>query len=53
MALVGCRECRRQISSEAAKCPHCGVPSRQTKFASWLYVLAGILTLISLYVLNG
>lgn len=27
MALSTCRECRPQVSSEAASCPHCGVPS--------------------------
>lgn len=26
MALAECRECGRQISTEAATCPHCGVP---------------------------
>lgn len=27
VALVKCRECGREISSEATSCPHCGVPS--------------------------
>lgn len=26
MALMYCRECGRQVSSEAPICPHCGVP---------------------------
>ena len=26
MALAECRECGRQVSTEAATCPHCGVP---------------------------
>lgn len=26
MALVPCRECQREISSEAPACPHCGAP---------------------------
>ena len=26
MALVDCRECGRDISTEARECPHCGVP---------------------------
>src|SRR5512142_172152 len=26
MALEPCRECGRQVSTEAAVCPHCGVP---------------------------
>jgi hypothetical protein len=35
MALVTCRECSAQVSTEAAICPHCGAeypsPERQTK----------------------
>jgi hypothetical protein len=27
MALAPCRECGRDVSSEAVSCPHCGVPS--------------------------
>ena len=27
MALMYCRECGKQVSSEARSCPHCGVPS--------------------------
>lgn len=26
MALIRCRECRRQVSTEAVACPHCGAP---------------------------
>jgi TM2 domain-containing membrane protein YozV len=26
MALMYCRECGKQVSSEAPTCPHCGVP---------------------------
>jgi hypothetical protein len=26
MALKACRECGQQVSTEAASCPHCGVP---------------------------
>lgn len=26
MALMPCRECRKQVSTEAPYCPHCGVP---------------------------
>lgn len=53
MALIACYECGKRISSDAAKCPHCGAASKKAKFAAWLYVLAGILTLISIYVING
>jgi hypothetical protein len=27
MAMLPCRECGRDVSSEAVSCPHCGVPS--------------------------
>lgn len=27
MPLTECRECGKQISTEAANCPHCGVPN--------------------------
>ncbi len=27
MALIGCRECGKKISSEALSCPHCGAPT--------------------------
>src|SRR5262245_47915039 len=26
MALTACRECQREVSTEAAACPHCGCP---------------------------
>lgn len=26
MGLTQCRECQREVSTEAGKCPHCGVP---------------------------
>jgi len=26
MALAQCRECRKEVSTEASSCPHCGVP---------------------------
>ena len=45
MALIPCRECGKEISSEAAKCPHCGarkapnVGARVFGFASLFAVL--------------
>lgn len=29
MAIVACKECGGKVSSKAAKCPHCGAPSRK------------------------
>ena len=31
MALIKCRECEREISSEARTCPHCGCRTRERK----------------------
>ena len=28
MALIQCRECKQEISDQAAACPHCGAPNR-------------------------
>ncbi|MBP5518024.1 MAG: zinc ribbon domain-containing protein [Bacteroidales bacterium] len=30
MALINCRECGKQISDQAASCPHCGAPLKAT-----------------------
>lgn len=34
MALIECPECRREISSEAISCPHCGYPLKKIRDAS-------------------
>lgn len=34
MALTQCRECRKDVSTEAASCPHCGVPGPAPASAS-------------------
>jgi hypothetical protein len=34
VALVPCQECKREISSAAVACPHCGYPVAQTKVAT-------------------
>ncbi len=31
MAMINCRECGADISSEAKACPHCGCPSKEKK----------------------
>lgn len=33
MALVACPECKREISSEAPACPHCGKPQPEVQKA--------------------
>jgi rubrerythrin len=44
MALVKCRECGREISSQADKCPHCGAPAKKKTSGCALLVaiLAGV-----------
>lgn len=41
MALGPCRECQREISSEATACPHCGAPvtSRDAASGCWTWGL--------------
>ena len=31
MSMIECPECKKEISSEAISCPHCGYPLRPTK----------------------
>jgi hypothetical protein len=33
MALVSCPECEKEVSDQAAKCPHCGAKLRMGTFA--------------------
>jgi len=36
MALVNCHECKREVSTEAKACPHCGATvRRQTRTRTW------------------
>lgn len=37
MALVRCRQCRREISAEEPTCPHCGIrrPENPTREENW------------------
>src|SRR5690349_15636065 len=41
MALVSCRECGRQVSTEASTCPHCGVPGPSSQPREKLVVSPG------------
>lgn len=34
MALINCWECGKEVSRQAAACPHCGAPSEQAKKAA-------------------
>lgn len=46
MALTACRECQREVSSEAPTCPHCGARAPVPKKAGmgvggWVLVILG------------
>ena len=36
MALTKCKECRKDISSEAESCPHCGFKPKRTSLFTWI-----------------
>ena len=52
MAMTDCKECGTQISSQATKCPKCGVRLRKPKrgffgtLFKWTFILFNILMLI-------
>jgi hypothetical protein len=55
MALIPCAECQKEISSEAASCPHCGRPQRPMRTATMsvgrgaLYTVGAALVLGAIY----
>lgn len=48
MALVKCRECGKEVSSEAALCPYCGVkePAPLPKKGNRFWIVAGVAVLV-------
>lgn len=48
MALTTCRECSKDVSTTASKCPHCGVsaPSREAQKAQIVAVLVTLAVLL-------
>lgn len=50
MAIKPCRECKKDVSTEAAVCPHCGVPKPTEVKASAKEVRIGIGVLVGLVV---
>jgi hypothetical protein len=49
MALVKCRECGNEVSTEATACPHCGVKSPAKEPGMGLFAKIG-LTIIGLFI---
>ena len=54
MALVQCKECGREVSSSARKCPHCGVPGPGVVISKTVWQVLGVLLAIAvgLFILN-
>ena len=46
MALVTCKECKQQISSDAASCPGCGKKQRRTSVVTWIVTVIVVLGMI-------
>lgn len=40
MAIIKCRECGKEISTQADKCPHCGAKRKKIKL--WLWIPLGL-----------
>lgn len=55
MALIICRDCKKQISDEAKSCPNCGYPIRFNNQKIWFQAtLAIVIIAIGIHlVLNG
>jgi RNA polymerase subunit RPABC4/transcription elongation factor Spt4 len=40
MSLIECKECKKEISKKATKCPHCGAPAKKkTSIFTWLVLV--------------
>src|SRR5437867_1719805 len=51
MALITCKECGRQISSQASSCPSCGAPAARRGGASRPMLIIGIIALVVLLII--
>lgn len=49
MALVACKECQKDVSTKAAKCPNCGVRLKANPMWVVLWVVAGLLAAFFLF----
>src|SRR5271168_2662952 len=47
MALVRCKECRKEVSNTAAFCPHCGAKIRRSSLRSFLLLLVAGLFVVA------
>jgi hypothetical protein len=58
MALIACRECNREISSEAKTCPHCGIkikkvvePKKNTFLNKKIVMVFGVILILAVIVI--
>jgi hypothetical protein len=52
MALVKCKECKKEVSDSAKTCPHCGIKNPGVKWNIW-HSLFGLAGLIFIYLVVG
>ena len=50
MALIACRECRAEISSDAKACPKCG--AKRTRSWTWLWWIGGAAAVFILWAVS-
>ena len=53
MALIRCPDCEREISSEAAACPHCGRPRLAVKYVEKKTIASMDVTLPGILIVGG
>ena len=46
MALIKCKECSKEISEDARKCPHCGCPKYTVKMSKKSIMILRIIGII-------
>lgn len=51
MALIKCRECGKDVSTEAKECPNCGAPVKYAKGIKWYYWVPILVIVLSAGVL--
>lgn len=50
MTIKNCKECGKEVSSKAEKCPHCGAPAaRKTSKGVWILLLLVVIFLASYF----
>lgn len=46
MAIINCKECGKEVSSKADKCPHCGIRLKSGCLMKLVYIVIGIIVFI-------